>query len=659
MVPRFQFYLYHGKIKIAVNVIKSSFFHKINKIKNIAKDCNNVRITKSIIHNNKMKPTQQQLNCVEALTNHNFLKIDAVAGSGKTSTLVMISQTHTVQSLYCAFNKVTAMEASKKFGSHVTCQTTHSIAYAKYGVLLKHKLLRPTGAYVNVAGTGSEIGRYFNMISGTLSKALLGLLVKQTIDRFEQSADTILEVKHVNKKHVIEAVQKIAIKKELNTVEMNLVRQTIDLVCRTAQRLWSYRIDPNSRVLAGHDTYLKLFQLSKPKLNYKIIYLDEAADTTPCVLDIVLNQRGTAKIVLVGDDRQAIYQWRGAVNAMSSIDGLTLPLSKSFRYGPEVANVAMAVLQNATTVEGSEHIDSKVGVDVVDKTKPYTRLFRTNASLLAEAVISLSKNEKIAIEIDCNDFIKCLQSAMALFDNKQSEVKHDRILPFMKWADLLEEGKYDGELNRIAKLVKDGKAPNVIKVLSTYKPSLTPSVTMTTAHKSKGREWNQVQLEDDFQSPVKETPNGKVWIGLSIAEQNLLYVASTRAILALNINLAVTESITYLKNNKIYLPIDALSESPNKPEIDETPFNSSYVKETINYAELPRIKVNKVTEALKEQEAQRIINNQIYKSKMLEIHGPDKAITKAINKPVTKPSNKKANKKSNTQKSNNTRAKFK
>lgn len=499
-----------------------------------------------------MTPTEQQTTCVNALEDHDLIKIDAVAGSGKTSTLVMISEKYKVPSLYCAFNKVTATEASQKFGNHVVCQTTHSMAYAVFGGLLRHKLVRPTGGYVNVAGTGSEIGKYYKMSAGTLTKAQLGMFVKNTVAAYEQSADDDITIDHVDQYAITTAIQRLSGRKDLNKVELKLQQYIVKLVFDTAKQLWRARIDTNSNVLATHDTYLKLYQLSKPVLGYSIVYLDEAADTTPCVLDIVMRQQETAQVVLVGDDRQAIYQWRGAVNAMSLISGKTLPLSQSFRYGTEIADIAMAVLENSTTVIGNPAIASKAGRGIIDVTKPYTRIFRTNSHLLSEAVAALSRGEDINIEIDTKDFIKLLTSSLALFANDLNNVKHERIMPFGKWDDMVEEGQYDKEIGRLVKIIKEGKAQNIITVLTNYKPSIKAHITMTTAHKSKGREWKQVRLEDDFPSHLKGNAKDKTieWVGLSESEQNILYVAVTRAIDVLEINTSVQEVIDY--QNGVY-----------------------------------------------------------------------------------------------------------
>ena len=109
-----------------------------------------------------MTPTAEQLDCIEKAKSNNKVTIEALAGSGKTSTLAMIANSLKEKSIYLAFNKISAQEASSKFPSHVECRTTHSLAYASHGHLLKDKLTRPKGSYVNVGGTGSEIAKLYS-----------------------------------------------------------------------------------------------------------------------------------------------------------------------------------------------------------------------------------------------------------------------------------------------------------------------------------------------------------------------------------------------------------------------------------------------------------------------------------------------------------------
>lgn len=477
-----------------------------------------------------MTPTTQQLYCITSTHAEAMVKIEACAGAGKTSTLVLIANSVIQESIYMAFNKVTAMEAAAKFPAHVTCQTTHSLAFAVFGHQLMNKLSRPKGKYVNVAGTGSEIAKFYKLCSVDIAGEVvatanaIGVYVKRTVERFEQSADMQMHKGNVPQFDMEKVI----------AADRNIVAY----VLKAAQKLWKDRIDVNSIVLATHDTYLKQYQLSKPVLPFKVLYLDEAQDTTPCVLDIVMNQKHM-KIVLVGDRRQAIYGWRGANNAMQQVDCAVAPLSMSFRYGKGIANVATHVLGRDMIIDGREDLPSTIGYNVVDKTKPYMYLFRTNAMLLDEAVRAIDSGEKVKVEVDVRDFVKILQSAQALFDGDMKNVKHERILPYAKWSGLVEEAKeIGGELKRLQGIVEAGRSEHIISVLEGYEAPPDALATYTTAHKAKGREADQVVLADDF--PSHYGKDGE-WIGLSEAEQNLLYVAVTRSQRVLEINNSVFE----------------------------------------------------------------------------------------------------------------------
>lgn len=479
-----------------------------------------------------MKPTEEQEICVTKAETGKMLKIEAGAGTGKTSTLVVVSNAIPKRSLYLAFNKVTAEEANERFGAHVSSMTTHSLAYRSFGIKLQHKLSRPKGSgYVNVAGTGSEIARYYGIkdVYGfardrIATAAAMGLWVKQTVENFQQSADETIGMHHVPKKDTKQ------LKEEAPSA--------LSVIHQWAVQLWKDRIDPNSIVLATHDTYLKLYQLSKPRLNYEILYVDEFQDTTPCVLDIVMRQEPHAQIIIVGDRRQAIYGWRGAINAMEMVHCDSAPLSQSFRYGQRIADVASAVLEHDMRLTGLP-VECKVGFNVVDRSKPYMYLFRTNTMLLIEAVDALQKGEKVKIEVDIRDFVKMLESADALYRCDMKNVKHEEILPYPHWLALVEEaeGQGGGPLKRMVSLVESGMSGQFIDVLENYKTPSDYKATYTTAHKAKGRESEQVILAGDF--PSHYGKDG--WKGLEEAEQNLLYVAVTRAKCVLEINRSVWE----------------------------------------------------------------------------------------------------------------------
>jgi superfamily I DNA/RNA helicase len=477
-----------------------------------------------------MKPTQEQLEILKAVKTNRVLKVNAVAGSGKSTTLKMIADENEQASLYVCFNKVIAEEASQKFPNHVECRTSHSLAFAAHGKPLYHKLNRPRGRYVNVAQTSAEVAKYYNLKEFTcddpespVAPNAIASFIKMSVNRYQNSADD-----QINKTHLPYHEMK---KLEKNHAGLNIKRLS-DVVLKYAKMLWNDRTDPTSPVLAHHDTYLKLWQLSRPVLNYDIIYVDESQDTNPTVLDVIMRQ-SHAKVVYVGDTYQSIYQFRGAVNAMEMIDAPTKVLSKSFRYGPEVADVATWIIQKVIDVKGLDTIPSKVCQVNGDK---FTHIFRTNGHLLETAVDYVQEGKDVFCEIETKKFGQLLTSALALYRGDMKNVKHEDITPYSCWQDLLDDAEEIPDLKRVSNIVSSGKTKLFLDSLERLNTKRgNADIILTTAHKSKGKEWDNVILADDFPIPDEDKWGLTPFDDMSQAEINLFYVAATRAIKTLQL----------------------------------------------------------------------------------------------------------------------------
>lgn len=481
-----------------------------------------------------MKPTEEQKAIVEKATLGGHLKINAGAGCTKTTTLSLISQAIEKPSLLLVFNKAAQLDCVSRFPPWVEVRTTHSVAYQAIGCMYQHKLRRPKGPYKNVAGSGKEVATFYDIkpLRGKtkiISAAALGLLVKNVVACYEQSADELITEAHIPP-YVKDICRVYGVK--LSVLGKSLVQW--------ARALWKDRIDTASEVLATHDTYMKLFQLSKPDLGKEVIYLDEAHDTSRCTLDIVRNQEPHSQVILVGDKNQNIYSWRGSINAMKEVDYEDMVLSVAFRYGQELADLACKILNDGTIIKSGATYSTEVGEDVVDLERPYTVLYRTNGNLIMDAVgIILDGNchKSLNLEIDTSDFCRLLESARHLKDGATFKVKHEDVLCFSCWQDLKDEAESNPEMKRVAAIVEARKDRQVIMALNSHSNSHEPDITFTTAHKSKGREWDQVILASDYPSNYEKNK----WVGLAEGEKNLLYVASTRARKALNTNETVEE----------------------------------------------------------------------------------------------------------------------
>jgi superfamily I DNA/RNA helicase len=79
--------------------------------------------------------------------------------------------------------------------------------------------------------------------------------------------------------------------------------------------MWADLTSPTGIMETSGDHYLKVWSLDCPQLAWDVILFDEAQDADPAIAHVVENQ--SRQVIMVGDASQAIYGWRGAVDALS------------------------------------------------------------------------------------------------------------------------------------------------------------------------------------------------------------------------------------------------------------------------------------------------------------------------------------------------------
>lgn len=484
-------------------------------------------------------PTEEQQLILDSFQNHEVIKINAVAGSGKSSTLRLLAESNPVKSLYICFNKQNAVLAQQSFPPHTECRTVHSLAYATFGKLLAHKITYKDSYYVNRGRTPKEIVNLYSISDYRKNKVLvssiqIALFAKKTVEVFQNTAYD---------KVTLDCIPKDIVER-LITLKDSAKTEVLSLVLRYAKKLWLDKVDPHSKVKADHDTYQKLFQLSSPKLDFDIIYLDEAQDSSPVVLDIISKQT-KAKKVYVGDSYQSIYAFRQAVNAMDMIEAPTFLLSKSFRYGDEIAKIATKIIRDKINVQGLETIKSVV--NTFDE-KKYTMVFRTNSCLLEHAVNLISQGVSIKCEIDPKKFQSLIYSTYYLKKGELNKIKDDEVSVYGNFEEMLEDSKNNPESKRLVNIVLTGKMFEYNKALDQLiktKENKKFDVLLTTAHKSKGMEWDNVKIAEDFKIDVITADVDSAEYNQQ--EVNLFYVACTRSIKKLELP---QEYVDYLECTK-------------------------------------------------------------------------------------------------------------
>jgi superfamily I DNA/RNA helicase len=470
------------------------------------------------------------------------VKINAVAGSGKTSTLIAYSQEHKAlgKTLYLAFNKAVKTEAIAKFAAkqanHVAIETAHSLAY-RYVVNGSRYQLKKEGAYK----THEVIG-------------LLGLK-PPTKDRNSVLvlAGHVLKLVSLFCNHKATKVQDVDY---LGTVLKDdakaFVGEYYEQIVQHA-RLFLARMD-KGEIPIVHDFYLKKFQLQMPVLPYQCILFDEGQDASPVMLDLFLNQ--PARKVMVGDMHQQIYGWRHAVNALQEVPFQGYGLSKSFRFDENIAFLARKIIQ------WKKHLGTPYEIPIQGAGQPgpvlsRAILARTNLSLLKNAVELVGSDavQKIYFEGDLQSYTYAQEEGASLYDVLNLYLGHkDRIKsPLIREAESFQtlqeyaEKAEDREMDMLIELVNEYKQ-DIPKVLKSIKDRHVPAadkakadIILSTVHRCKGIEYDMVTLTEDFLSEdelrdmaARHYDNPKMLSRL-VEEVNLLYVAVTRAKSVLNL----------------------------------------------------------------------------------------------------------------------------
>lgn len=479
-------------------------------------------------------PTTEQHDAVDKFKAQKNLKVNAFAGTGKTSTLQMMAQESPRRGLYIAFNKSIADEASKRFPQNVNCRTTHSLAFQATPRAFKQS----KGKMVDriLGNQAAEIlglkSLVFRKIDFTLNKRSVGHLVCETVRQFAYSPDQTISRSHVPDYGRLAQLHGTA-------------RQQVQaLIVDKAKTLWNRMTDPKDSVPLGHDGYLKLWALSRPRLAADFVLLDEAQDTNPVVLGLLHGQK--AQIVYVGDRHQQIYEWRGAVNAMESAKTPHIAyLTKSFRFGQQIATAASQVLSHLG--EEKQLVGNEEKPGYIGCSNPRTILSRTNASVLTTVISRQQAGQSVHVVGGAKDYIRLLEGVSRLKQDMPSDIPE--FFGFANWRQVVAFSETtEGEhLKTFVKLVERHGEQELIRSLErTVSSEREADVVASTAHKAKGREWETVGLTADF-VPSRMDKEGKP-LPPDPAEIRLFYVAATRGKLAIDIDPALCEQFSIARN---------------------------------------------------------------------------------------------------------------
>ncbi|ERP38771.1 UvrD-helicase domain-containing protein [Chitinivibrio alkaliphilus] len=475
-----------------------------------------------------MEFTKQQQRIIEATGN---LCINAVAGSGKTTTLVEYARRRPRLSkkLYIAFNAAVRREAQERFAAagieNIHVQTAHSLAYAW--------VVRPGGYELAVHGyRPHEISRILS-VQNNGSPHFEHILASH-VEKFSAwfCNSTARKVQELDYRGCVSDPRARAFVDRYYTEIEYATRRFLALM-------------DQKQIPCTHDFYLKKFQLMAPQLPYDYLLFDEGQDASPAMLDVFTRQEGTK--VIVGDTHQQIYGWRFAVNSLEKVPYERYSLSTSFRFSPPIASLAREVIRWKDALEEGEDVEI-VGAGNISEGTQRAVIARTNLGLLLRAissVVRVEEKKKIYFEGNLTSYTYAAAGA-SLYDvlylslDKRERIRNRVIRSMGDLSDLLEYAKQtaDMELLMLHEIVKTyGKDIfSILSVLHTRHVENRDEAELifSTVHRCKGMEYDVVELADDFMTEeqfYQETKNPHRDPASKKAlreEVNLLYVALTR-----------------------------------------------------------------------------------------------------------------------------------
>lgn len=478
----------------------------------------------------------------ELSTTNNSICLNAVAGSGKTSTLVLACNEIKPLAghiLALAFNKKNAMDLEKKLPPAVDCMTLNSLGHRAWQQRIGKRL------FLNDKKIGeicSKICEEFNCkdnwaaIKNLVVHAKnVGLVPSSVKDAYPIVPDNEEEWEYLIQQHSLDDFPDLiaAARKALTESIKQALEGTIDF---------------------SDQLYMTcIFRAKMPQ--YRTVMVDEAQDLSEIQHELISRcVLPGGRLIAVGDPKQAIYGFRGAHSSSMSILSQRfamkqMPLSYCFRCPQVVIKMAQSIIPQIQWPEGTitgtfMDYDRKWSLSEL---KPGSTILCRNIAPLVRMGMECLRASKPCWVAVRDVGAPLLRAAKEL--KSQGDWSTPQLFQSINdWKDqkrLIANGNLEliaraedtadalAFVVEVAAAQMPGEIEAHLKALFTKEPE-SGALMLTTIHRSKGMEWPVVYLLDPWRIPAKfaqraaeNDPQGCAW--MLEQERHLRYIAYTRA----------------------------------------------------------------------------------------------------------------------------------
>ena len=326
------------------------------------------------------------------------LAVNAVAGSGKTTTIVEAANRfpRSKRVVFLAFNKHIVQELRDRLPRDVDCMTIHSLGMKATGKGTQARLQVEAHKYADlidalVAANQSVPSQVHGVFAKLVRQIVdLGRLtltdfkvqeqVDDLIDHYDMAADLVDAANDMEAD--IDVLLAMAVRTARESMKQGMTQYRDHGIIDFTDMLWIPYV----------------FKLAVPR--YDVVMVDEAQDLSRAQLEIVLKAAGSfGRMVAVGDPRQAIQGFAGADNEsfaklVARTNAKVLPLSVCYRCPVTHLELAREIVP---TIEAAPNAAAGV-VEYIDEGRFASMprpgdliICRTNAPLVPAALRLIAK----------------------------------------------------------------------------------------------------------------------------------------------------------------------------------------------------------------------------------------------------------------------------